>query len=149
MKFKFIIFSLVCVFITGCLGEMRANNAARHMNEAAANEESPYRWRVIPIDFNSARLEQVLSGTPSDSVLKGSHYDRALSEISQKLPAPAEIKVNEIRVMNKTLGNYLAKEVIEAWVVNSGGQEYVFTLIIQTSPEINIYAVRGPWMKET
>ena len=142
--------------LSGCLAHMRATNVATSLNAKAENEGSPYRWVVIDLEGDKAKLEQQLAGEVGASKVSDSKKQNILFKIEQleaKDGRATRSQLREVRIlsaalpMNQLFG-MLTKKVVEAWVFDNGGNEIVYT-VEEHTPETKDeeFVVKGPWRK--
>lgn len=128
MKTVFTVFTIAfTLLLSGCQAH-RATIAANVVNAELEREGSPYRWVVIDLEGDRARLEQQLAGEIGSSKVTESKKQKILSEIEQ-LEAEngwtTKPQLKEVRILPQAL---LRNKVVEAWVFDNSGKEIVYTV---------------------
>lgn len=131
------------LLFSGCLAHMDANNAATNLNYQAKREGIPYRWHVVSLKGDNARLEKRLIGKVSQSKASDAKQRAALSKIEElEKTNGRSVKplLKEVRMLDKRQG-----KTVEAWVFNSSGTEITYTVEHAPGTDDQEFLVRGPW----
>jgi hypothetical protein len=143
------------LLLSGCLAHMRATNVASNLNAKAEREGSPYRWVVIDLEGDKAKLEQQLAGETGASKMSDSKKQNVLFKIEQldaKSGRATRSQLKEIRILSAALPmnqlfEVLTKKVVEAWVFDNSGNEIVYTVEHTPGTKDEEFVVKGPWLK--
>jgi hypothetical protein len=158
MKKSFAALSIVLLlFLSGCLAHMRATNVATNLNSQAARQESPYRWYVVDLEGDKAAVEQRLIGDVTSSKATDSKKQAILSkleEVEAKNGRTTRLRLKEVRILPSAflIGaviDSVTSKVIEAWVLDSGGKEVVYTIEHVPGTKDEEFKVKGPWEKRS
>jgi hypothetical protein len=157
MKKIFTVSTIVLsLFLSGCLAHMRAANIADNFNAQAGREGNPYRWYVIDLEGDKAKLEQKLDGEVGATKITDSKKQAILAKVEQLEMASGRTtkpQLKEIRILpRRSLTNQLLASVnnrlFEAWVFDSTGKEIVYTVdYVPGSEDQEI--IKGPWSKRS
>lgn len=147
----------VLLLLSGCLAHMRATNTASALNSQAAREDSPYRWYVVDLDGDEAVLKQRLIGDVAPSKTTESKRQAILSKVAEleaKHGRTTQFQIKEVRILPPALVlsvliDSVTKKVIEAWVLDSGGKEVVYTIEHVPGTQDEEFKLKGPWAKRS
>ena len=145
------------LLLSGCLAHMRATNVASNLNARAENEGSPYRWVVIDLGGDKAKLEQKLAGEVGASKVSDSKKQNILFKIEQleaKNGRATGPQLREVRILSAALPmNQLSvmftNKIVEAWVFDNSGNEIVYTVEHAPETKDEEFVVKGPWLKRS
>jgi len=137
------------LLLSGCLAHMRATNVASSLNARAENEGSPYRWVVIDLGGDKAKLEQQLAGEVGASKVSDSKKQNILLKVEQletKNGRSTRPQLKEVRILPAAL---LTNKIIEVWIFDTSGNEIVYTVEHAPGTKDEEFVVKGPWLKRS
>jgi len=143
---------VLLLFLSGCLAHMRATNVATDLNYQAAMQENPYRWFVVDLEGDRAALEQRLIGDVASSKATDSKKQTILSkleELEAKNGRTTKPNLKEVRILPPAFLISVTSKVTEAWVLDSGGKEVVYTIEHAPGTKDEEFKVKGPWQKRS
>ena len=144
------------LLLSGCLAHMDAKNAANNLNARAKIEGNPYRWVVIDLEGDTAKLEKQLAGEVGPSKVTDTKKEIILSRIHQletQNGRATKPKLKEVRILSEPwhtwtkadLSGALKNRVFEAWVFDNDGKEVVYSVQHIPGTKDDEFLVKGPW----
>ena len=157
-KIVFAVFIIaLSLLLSGCLAHMRATNVASNLNAKAENEGSPYRWVVMDLGGDKAKLEQQLAGEVGASKVSNSKKQNILLKIEQletKNGRATRPQLKEVRSLSAALpmnqlAAMLTNKIVEVWIFDNSGNEIVYTVEHAPGTKDEEFVVKGPWLKRS
>jgi hypothetical protein len=112
---------------------MSARNVADQLNYEAEKKGSPYRWHVVDLPGDRAKLEQRLIGEPSKTVADATVQKDVLATIGKtnmSRNSSQNPTLIDVRLLSRAQDT-----IVEAWLVSWGERRAVYSISMKTSPQ--------------
>ncbi|MHB8535765.1 MAG: hypothetical protein ACYDBW_10015 [Sulfuricaulis sp.] len=128
------VFFVSCtILLSACLAHMTATNVANQLNYEAEKKGSPYRWHVVDLPGDQAKLEQRLIGAPSKTVADATVQKDVLAAIGKTSTSTNSNQpptLVDVRLLSRTQDT-----IVEAWLVSWGERRAVYSVSMKTSAQ--------------
>lgn len=130
----YVVFILLCaILLSGCLAHVSASNVAARLNYTAEKNGSPYRWHVVDLQGDSARVEQRLIGMPYNTVADATLQKEVLAVIRNAHSASNANK--DPTLIDARLLSHTEEAIVEAWLISWGVRRSVYGVSMKPAPQ--------------